>query len=172
MMPLQPSDIALFLVSFAACIYCAILSRRLKALQNTRNGLGATIRAMSESVAAVSSARNETQTQAKEIAVRLSALLQEASEATISLSELKHAIEVKEAETSRRYQSAEADLRKTMRDAVTQSGSRIMEIKQLIERLETLTGRAVSNFNSSEFLFDEEEQGIQKKVYESYGQKR
>ncbi|KCZ51028.1 hypothetical protein HY29_06660 [Hyphomonas beringensis] len=172
MMPFQPSDIALFLVSFAACIYCAILSRRLKALQNTRNGLGATIRAMSESVAAVSSARNETQAQANEIAMRLTALLQESAEATKSLSDLKDAIEVKEAETSRRYQAAEADLRKAMRDAVTQSGSRIMEIKQLIERLEAVAGRAASNFNSSEFLFEDEEQGIQQKAYERYGQKR
>ncbi|MEE2922725.1 MAG: hypothetical protein VYC38_13255, partial [Pseudomonadota bacterium] len=77
-MPFEPSDIALFLVSFAACLYCALLSRRLKALQNTRNGLGASIRAMSESVAAVSSARHETQAQAGELMTRLSAVMKEA----------------------------------------------------------------------------------------------
>ena len=75
MMPLDPSDIALFLVSFAACLYCALLSRRLKALQNTKDGLGASIRAMSESVAAVSSARHEAKAQSGEIAVRLTAIL-------------------------------------------------------------------------------------------------
>ena len=41
-LPIQPTDIAIFLVSFAACVYCFILSRRLKALQDTRDGLGAT----------------------------------------------------------------------------------------------------------------------------------
>ena len=79
-MPLDPSEIAPFLDSFAACLYCALLSRRLKALQNTKDGLGASIRAMSESVAAVSSAKHEAQAQSGDMrgepARSLGALLQ------------------------------------------------------------------------------------------------
>ena len=68
---IQPIDIALFLVSLAACIYCVQLSRRLKSLQDTRDGLGATIMAMNKSVSAVSSATQETRNQAGELASRL-----------------------------------------------------------------------------------------------------
>ena len=77
---IQPIDIAIFLVSFAACIYCILLSRRLKSLQDTRDGLGATIMAMNKSVSAVSSATFETRAQAGELADRLSRLMKEANQ--------------------------------------------------------------------------------------------
>ena len=77
---IQPIDIALFLVSLAACIYCVQLSRRLKSLQDTRDGLGATIMAMNKSVSAVSSATQETRNQAGELASRLSQLMKEADQ--------------------------------------------------------------------------------------------
>ena len=54
-MSIQPTDIAIFLVSFAPCIYCFVLSKRLKALQNTKDGLGATITALSTSISQMSS---------------------------------------------------------------------------------------------------------------------
>ena len=59
-MSIQPTDIAIFLVSFAACIYCFVLSKRLKALQNTKDGLGATITALSTSIAQMSSTTQDT----------------------------------------------------------------------------------------------------------------
>ena len=58
-MPIQATDIAIILVSFAACVYCFVLNRRLKALQDTRDGLGATIMAMSKSIAAMSNSTKE-----------------------------------------------------------------------------------------------------------------
>ncbi len=170
MMPFEPSDIALFLVSFAACLYCALLSRRLKALQNTKDGLGATIRAMSESVAAVSSARQTAQAQSSEIAVRLTAILQEANDAGKKLTELKDALEIKDRETSRRIQAADAEIRSTMREALAQSSERVAEISRLTKRLEAVASRAAAGFDSSDYLFDDDDTTKTKRVYESYGQ--
>ena len=59
-MPVSPFDVAIILISSVACIYCIVLSRRLRALQNTRNGLGATIKALSDSISAVSATTDET----------------------------------------------------------------------------------------------------------------
>ena len=171
-MPLEPSDIALFLVSFAACLYCALLSRRLKALQNTKNGLGATIRAMSESVAAVSSARHETQAQAGELATRLASVLKEARDAGKKLEELKLALESKDRETSRRIQAADAEIRTTMREALAQSSDKIAEISRLTQRLETIAERTASRFDSSDYLFEDEDRGRTERVYERYGHKK
>ncbi len=171
-MPFEPSDIALFLVSFAACLYCALLSRRLKALQNTRNGLGASIRAMSESVAAVSSARHETQAQAGELMTRLSAVMKEAEATGKKLTELKDALEIKDRETSRRIQSTDAEIRRTMREALAQSSERIDEISRLTRKLETLASRASAQFDSTDYLFDDEDTVTTRKVYEHHGHKK
>ena len=73
-MNFEPTDIAIVLVSFAACVYCFVLNRRLKALQNTKDGLGATIMAMSKSIAAMSNSTQETRSHVGEMAVRLSSL--------------------------------------------------------------------------------------------------
>ena len=90
---IQPIDIALFLVSLAACIYCVQLSRRLKSLQDTRDGLGATIMAMNKSVSAVSSATQETRNQAGELASRLSQLMKEADQTCERLGDMIERLE-------------------------------------------------------------------------------
>ena len=77
-MPISPFDIAIILISSVACIYCIVLSRRLRALQNTRNGLGATIKALSDSISAVSATTDETRFHAGELAARLARLIEEA----------------------------------------------------------------------------------------------
>ena len=77
-MPVSPFDIAIILISSVACLYCIVLSRRLKALQNTRNGLGATIKALSDSISAVSATTDETRYHAGELAARLARLIEEA----------------------------------------------------------------------------------------------
>ena len=73
-MLVSPFDIAIILISSVACIYCMVLSRRLRALQNTRNGLGATIKALSDSISAVSATTDETRYHAGELATRLAHL--------------------------------------------------------------------------------------------------
>ena len=77
-MLVSPFDIAIILISSIACIYCMVLSRRLRALQNTRNGLGATIKALSDSISAVSATTDETRYHAGELATRLAHLIEEA----------------------------------------------------------------------------------------------
>ena len=81
-MPVSPFDVAIILISSVACIYCIVLSRRLRALQNTRNGLGATIKALSDSISAVSATTDETRFHAGELAARLARLIEEAKQAS------------------------------------------------------------------------------------------
>ncbi|MCI5047438.1 MAG: hypothetical protein MRY59_08035 [Aquisalinus sp.] len=57
-------DIILILVSGSACLYCWLLNRRLKALQDTRKGIGASIvglsTALSKTTIAAQEARHST----------------------------------------------------------------------------------------------------------------
>ncbi len=87
-MNIQPTDIAILLISAAACIYCIVLNRRLKALQDTKDGLGATIVTFSKSVSDMTQSTQQTRTHAGQIAGRLADLLSEANAASDRLQSL------------------------------------------------------------------------------------
>ncbi len=117
-MNIQPTDIAILLISAAACIYCIVLNRRLKALQDTKDGLGATIVAFSKSVSDMSQSTQQTRTHAGQIAGRLADLLSEANAASDRLQSL-----------SRDFDAEHSSL---IEKATTEG-------KQVCERIEKLT---------------------------------
>ncbi|RIJ23721.1 hypothetical protein D1224_05525 [Henriciella barbarensis] len=152
------TDLALFLVSLAACIYCVQLSRRLKSLQDTRDGLGATIMAMTKSVSAVSSATQETRNQAGELAAQLSKLMKEADETCDRL----------EAQIAR-ADGAAAPRRPATRPAATyEEPARDPEparlrngaeggLDQLIDEMRARQERLKKAARNGDFLFEDEE---------------
>ncbi len=157
-MPISPFDIAIILISSVACMYCIVLSRRLKALQNTRNGLGATIKALSDSISAVSATTDETRYHAGELAARLARLIEEAKlsctrieDVTLRLNEAQARAEVHIRHAQQTPMPAppiapppaptpivEAQI------APATSDRRIEEISELMDRLKDLTEASVS----------------------------
>ncbi|RIJ18344.1 DUF6468 domain-containing protein [Henriciella mobilis] len=156
-MIVQPTDLALFLVSFAACIYCFILSRRLKALQDTRDGLGATIMALTKSVSAVSSATSETRSQAGELATRLSSLMKDADQMCHRLSALTDELEKTHKTASESATAAQGELKMALGDLLDQSQDSMTEMRRLLRQMRTLTGVAATTIRDSDFLFDDED---------------
>ena len=156
-MTVDPIDIAIFLVSFAACTYCIVLSRRLKALQDTRDGLGATIMALSKSISAMSSATSETRVQAGELATRLSTLMEEADAMSNRLSAQIRDMEGAQAKAGEHATSAETELRAAMSELVGQSRQEMREMRALLKQMRSLTGIAATTIQHSEYLFDEED---------------
>ncbi|WP_370235144.1 DUF6468 domain-containing protein [Henriciella sp.] len=126
---IQPTDIALFLVSFAACVYCIILSRRLKTLQDTRDGLGATIMAMNKSVAAVSSATRETRVQAGELTDRLAQMMREADKSCQRLSALQASVEASEGNLGRKADAVKSEVTSEMKLILQRSREEMREMK-------------------------------------------
>ena len=59
----QTFDAILLLVSGAAGLYCFILSRRLKALQDMKTGIGASILAMTNAIAQLNAASHDSKQQ-------------------------------------------------------------------------------------------------------------
>lgn len=157
MLAIQPTDIAIFLVSFAACVYCIVLSRRLKALQDTRDGLGATIVALSKSVSAVSSATNDTRAQAGELASRLSQLMQDADAMCDKLSDLTESMEASHAKASRHAHAAKSELTVSMADILNQSKERSVEMKNLLAEMKAHNGRIRSAVRDTDFLFEDDD---------------
>ena len=153
-MPISPFDIAIILISSVACLYCIVLSRRLKALQNTRNGLGATIKALSDSISAVSTTTDEARFHAGELAARLARLIEEAKLSCARIEDttirLKDAHAAAELQLSRTPPPMPAPAPATPAEAAApapvsedDSQQRLQEISDLMERLKDLTEASV-----------------------------
>ena len=145
-MLVSPFDIAIILISSVACIYCMVLSRRLRALQNTRNGLGATIKALSDSISAVSATTDETRYHAGELATRLAHLIEEAKLACKRVEELTRELNQAPPPVAHPIQHAPApsipparDTADEMREALALSNARLREITDLMHRMKHMS---------------------------------
>ena len=145
-MTIQATDIAIILVSLAACAYCFVLSRRLKALQDTKDGLGATIMAMSKSVAAMSSSTRETRSHVGEMAARLATQLEDARQTCARLEELKASLEATQKDAVDQVTASQAELSTMMRIILDQSKTRIMEMNRVMQQLRELTEAADEDY--------------------------
>lgn len=70
-MQIAPIDIALLLVAIVAGTYCFLLNRRLKALHDTRDGMGVTIQALSETISKMHAVTDASGQQARAMAEAL-----------------------------------------------------------------------------------------------------
>ncbi|MCA8902651.1 MAG: hypothetical protein KDA53_15535 [Hyphomonas sp.] len=135
----EPTDIAIILVSLAACAYCFVLNRRLKALQNTKDGLGATIVAMSKSIAAMNASTQDTRTHVSEMTLRLARQLEDANQMCARLEALQAKLEKTQSDAVERVTSTQAELGTMLRIILDESKSRILEITSMMHDLRVLT---------------------------------
>lgn len=147
-MSIQPTDIAIFLVSFAACIYCFVLSKRLKALQNTKDGLGATITALSSSIAQMSSTTQDTRVRVESMATRLAHLISEAEATCRKLEETLAAVEQSKASATDEVHTAQMDLYVMMRTVLDQSKERVAEMTGLMRQMRTMSDEAAGGLSA------------------------
>ena len=148
-MTVEPTDIAIVLVSLAACVYCFVLNRRLKALQNTKDGLGATITAMSKSIAAMSSSTQDTRAHVSEMTLRLSRLLEEANQTCARIEDLQASLERTKQDAEDRVTAAQAELGTLMRIILDQSKTRVMEITEMMHQMRELTDGVQADLDSA-----------------------
>lgn len=148
-MLVSPFDIAIILISSVACIYCMVLSRRLRALQNTRNGLGATIKALSDSISAVSATTDETRYHAGELATRLAHLIEEAKVACHRVETLTRNLEQAPPPVPQPVQAAPLappaqETTDAMRAALDLSNERLREITDLMHRMKHMSAESAA----------------------------
>lgn len=75
-------DLLLILISGLACLYCAMLNRRLKKLSNLKSGLGASIVTLTEAIQNTHKAAQEAQSSTLEAVETLKELLETSESAT------------------------------------------------------------------------------------------
>lgn len=147
-MSIQPTDIAIFLVSFAACIYCFVLSKRLKALQNTKDGLGATITALSTSIAQMSSTTQDTRVRVESMAARLAHLIAEADKTSRKLEETIASVDTAKASATDEVHTAQMDLYVMMRTVLDQSKERVAEMTGIMRQMRAMSDEASASLET------------------------
>lgn len=143
-MLVSPFDIAIILISSVACIYCMVLSRRLRALQNTRNGLGATIKALSDSISAVSATTDETRYHAGELATRLAHLIEEAKIACDRVQKMTDDLQHTPIPEPRAHVQPRNETAESMRAALDLSNERLREITDLMHRMKLMSEQSAA----------------------------
>ena len=140
-MTFQPTDIALVIISLVACFYCVLLGRKLKALQNTKDGLGATIAAFTKATSEISAATQLSCQQASQQATKLFGLIGEANATCSKLTELAQNTEARleraAAESKETSKAIEAHLDEILKDAKAQND----ELTALSEQMRVLSSQ-------------------------------
>lgn len=149
MIDIQLTDISLFAVSFTACIYCFVLSRRLKTLQNTKDGLGATIVAFSQSISDMSSSTKETNLRAKQIAQNLTTAIHAADASAIKIAALLEALDAKETHLTHNIAQATQDLDADLQCVVEEAKLYAHEISALLKQIKTIPVKARNSDNAA-----------------------
>lgn len=134
-MPIQPTDIAVLLISLAACIYCFILSRKLERLQNTKDGLGATIVAFSESISAMAASSKETRTHVAQLAARLPQLIEEANRTCQKIEVTRARLEEANDDIVGQVNRAHDELNVLTCEALESSRKSILEMRTLMKAM-------------------------------------
>lgn len=140
-MTIQPTDIALVVISLVACFYCVLLGRKLKALQNTKDGLGATIAAFTKATSEISAATQLSCQQASQQATKLFGLITEANETCTKLTTLAHETEARlgkvATESEATSKAIEAHLDEILKDAKAQND----ELTALSDQMRVLSSQ-------------------------------
>lgn len=113
----EVSDIAIILICGATCLYCVVLGRRLSALQNTKDGLGAAIVNFSRSISEISSTTQATTAQAGRLALRLTELIDQAEAACKQAEGVSRIIEDQRLEALAELQDTREQLSQIMTEA-------------------------------------------------------
>jgi prefoldin subunit 5 len=140
-MTIQPTDIALVVISLVACTYCFLLGRRLKALQNNKDGLGATIKAFTRATAEISAATQQTCQRAGQQATVLSNLIKDAetvcSKLKITAAETEHRLSSAAQASEDASRKIEDHLEGILSDAREQNA----ELTKLTEQMRVLSSQ-------------------------------
>ena len=113
-MDFNPADFAIVLICMATCGYCYILSKRLEALKNTKDGLGATIVAFSRAISEISSTSKATTDRTTELATELVNLIERAESACLKVSSATTEMESRHGQTVSELKAIHFELNSTL----------------------------------------------------------
>ncbi len=137
-MMIQLTDIAVLLVSLATCAYCVLLSRRLRALRSTKDGLGAAILALSKSIATMSDSTQTTRSQIEKMSSELERLIGEGERLCERVDSLTLTLDAKAAKAAKTTSALEAETAASLKRAQNQLDTHVKNMTaQMYQQITT-----------------------------------
>lgn len=140
------SDIALILISGFACLYCGLLNRRLRKLQNLKTGVGASIVSLTDAITQTNKAAKDAQSSTLQTVETLRHLLSQAESAAPKIDalivELVRSTETAQAQKSILDKRIDEDLSPMILKAETTASSllqAVVDIDSYVERISVPT---------------------------------
>jgi len=138
------ADIIIALTSISACTYCYVLGRRLNALQNTKDGLGAAILAFSKSANAMSATTKQTGAHAQDLAQRLATLMNDANIACKQIEDMTLSMETRHQHAVKDVANAQAELETRIGGILNDYKKQVTDLADLTVQLQSLIDTKVS----------------------------
>ena len=129
-------DIALILVSSSACLYCFMLNRRLKALQDMEKGLGASIVSFTQAVSKLSLAAQEAKRSVSESTQTLQDLLTKVDRSIPKIDGMLENLDHASERTARETRAMQEDLVEALRPLIDEAQHKAQNLSVVIEHLD------------------------------------
>ena len=140
-MPIEPTDIALVMISLVACLYCFLLGRRLKALQTNKDGLGATIDAFTKATAEISVATHQSCQRASQQATVLSGLIKDAEAVCGKLKQTAQETEMRMSQAAEKSEDASQAIESHLKEILNDARDQNAELTKLTEQMRVLSSQ-------------------------------
>ncbi len=140
-------DAILLLVSGAAGLYCFILSRRLRALQDMKTGLGASIISMTTAISQLKAASEESKFQTSAVSTQLKILLKDAEKKISHMQKLNKTLKETATETKDEVNKVQNELSTSMHHLLLQSHEQIEELTSLMKQLRVLSEKTLAPYS-------------------------
>lgn len=146
-------DVILILISASACFYCALLSRRLKALNRLDSGVGASIVSLTDAIGKTHDAARDAQNSTVETVKTLRYLLEKSE----SMAPLLEASMTEASRSLASVQKMKLDLDRTVKEDLTEANKRARTVAaNLLKTVEALEARYIAR--EMELAEDDKEQ--------------
>lgn len=129
-------DIFLLLISAIACLFCALLHRRLKRLDDLKSGVGASIVSLTNAIETIHKSAKDTQTTTLEMTTTLRHMLEKAETALTNLEAKKIEMENETKKISLATEKARSDSNNLITDTITEAKDTARQLNDIMADLQ------------------------------------
>ena len=130
-------DVILILVSGTACLYCWLLNKKLKGLQDMKKGLGASIITLSKAVSKTTQAATDAKLSAAESVERLNKLLGDVDSSIPKMDLMLETMERSSQRTVEETKALQKELLSTLRPLLDEAHVKTDELSRLLDEADS-----------------------------------
>ncbi|WP_306252764.1 hypothetical protein [Parvularcula sp. IMCC14364] len=134
-------DIILILVSGSACLYCWLLSRRLKALQDTRKGIGASIVGLSTALSKTTIAAQEARHSTTQSVEHLQKLLEDVDASIPKIEMMLENLEISSQRTCAEIETGQKQAAATISPLLSEAKERATTLSVIVAEIDAYSRR-------------------------------